>query len=107
MTPGGTRPTDWVLTIINGAASCASVALANATTGESCLWSNTLNATEYIRFDSARQVVEVSVDSGSNWTRRNENLTGLIPRLLGGVANTVTYTGPTTGTFSYTYTARG
>lgn len=107
MTPDGTKPCDWVLTIINGAASAASVNLANAATGESCLWANTLNANERIRFDSARQVVEVSTDGGANWTRRNENLTGVIPRLIGGINNAVTYSGPTTGTYSYTYTARG
>lgn len=107
MIPSGTQLTDWVLTIINGAASAASVTLANPVTGETAHWANTLNANEHIRFDSARQIVEVSTNGGSTWTRRNENLTGLIPRLKGGIENAVTYAGPTTGSYSYTYTAKG
>lgn len=106
MTPLGTQPTDWVLTIINGAVPAPYITLANPTTAETCHWANALGATERVRFDSARQAVEVSSD-GEIWTRRNENMTGLIPRLKGGVQNAVTYSGPTTGTYSYIYTARG
>lgn len=107
MTPGGTQITDWTFTVKNGAASCASVQLANATTGETVIWSNTLAASYWLRFSSVTQRAEVSTDSGANWTKNNANMTGRIPRIQGGVANTITLTGPTTGTHAYTYTARG
>lgn len=107
MTPNGTKLTDWVLTIKNGAASCASVQVANPVTGETVLWSNTLAADAWLRFSSATQRCELSTDDGANWTRRNDDVTGTIPRIQGGVSNAVVVTGPTTGEIDYTYTAKG
>ena len=107
MTPGGTQITDWVLTIKNGASAAASVQVYNPATGDTVVWSNSLAISAWIRFTSATQRMEVSTDSGANWTRRNENTTGLIPKLKGGVSNAVVITGPTTGTYEYTYTAKG
>lgn len=107
MTPGGTQLTDMVFIAKNGAASCASVQLANAATGETVLWSNTLNANEWLRLTSETQRAEVSTDSGATWTKNNANMTGVIPQLKGGVSNVLTLTGPTTGTYDITYTARG
>jgi len=107
MTPGGTRITDWVFTVKNGAASCASVTLANTTLGETVIWSNTLAANAWLRLSSATQRAEVSTDSGANWTKNNANMAGIIPRIKGGVSNTITLTGPTTGTHEYSYTAKG
>ena len=107
MTPGGTKLIDWVLTVKNGAASCASVQVYNPVTGETVVWANTLNATEWIRFTSETQRIDVSTDSGANWTRRVENVTGIICQLQGGVSNAVVLTGPTTGTYNYEFTARG
>ena len=40
-------------------------------------------------------------------TRRNENVTGLIPADQGGVNNAITITGLTGATADYTYTAKG
>lgn len=107
MTPGGTQITDMVFIVKNGAASCASVQLANAATGETVTWANTLAATYWLRFSSATQRAEVSADSGGTWTKNNANMTGLIPRLKGGVSNVLTLTWPTTGTYDITYTAKG
>ncbi len=107
MTPGGTQITDWVLTVKNGAASCASVQVANAANSGSVLWSNTLNANEWLRFTSETQRIEVSTDSGATWTKNNANTIGLIPKVQGGVSNVVTLTGPTTGTHEYSFTAKG
>lgn len=107
MTVGGTQITDWVLIVKNGAASCASVVVANAATSETVTWANTLAANTWLRFTSQTQRVETSTDSGANWTKNNANLTGLIPQLKGGVSNVITITGPTTGTYEYTYTAKG
>jgi len=107
MTPGGTQLTDMVFIVKNGAASCASVQLANAYTGETVLWNNTLAADYWLRFNSETQRAEVSADDGANWTKSNANMTGLIPKLKGGVSNALTLTGPTTGTYDITYTAKG
>lgn len=107
MTPTGTQITDWVLTIKNGASAAPSVTVANPATGESVVWANSLAINAWLRLTSATQRFEVSTDSGATWTKRNENVTGLIPRLKGGVSNAVTYVGPTTGTYTYTYTAKG
>lgn len=107
MTPGGSQITDWELTIKNGAASAASVQVYNPVTGETVTWSNTLAISAWLRLSSATQRCEVSTDSGATWTRSNANVTGLIPRLRGGVSNAVVITGPTTGTYTYTYTAKG
>jgi hypothetical protein len=107
MTPSGTQLTDWVLTIKNGITAAASVQVYNPATGETVTWSNALAIDAWLRLSSATQRCEVSTDSGATWTRRNENTTGMIPRLRGGVSNAVVVTGPTTGTYSYTYTAKG
>lgn len=107
MTPAGTQITDWILTITNGATPCGSVTISNDITGETAYWGNTLAALAIVRFDSARQVVDVSTDSGATWTRTNENMNGLIPRLKGGVDNDVAVAGPTDAVINYTYTARG
>lgn len=107
MTPAGTQITDWVLTIKNGATPAASVVVANPATGETVTWDNELAASAWLRLTSATQRCDVSTDSGSTWTKRNENVIGLIPKLQGGVSNAVTITGPTTGTYTYTYTAKG
>lgn len=107
MTPGGTQRTDWVLTVKNGAASCASVTVANAATSQTVHWANTLAANAWLRLSSATQRAEVSVDSGDNWTKTNTNMTGIICQLQGGVSNVITLTGPTTGTHEYSYTAKG
>lgn len=103
----GTQLTDAVYLIKNGAASCASVQINNASTGETVLWANTLPATHWLRLTSATQRIEVSTDSGTNWTKNNTNVTGIIPKLKGGEDNVITLTGPTTGTHNITYTARG
>lgn len=107
MNISGSQITDAVYLIKNGAASCASVQIYNASTGETVLWDNTLGASQWVRFNSANQRAETSVDSGSNWTKNNANMTGHIPKLQGGEDNTITLTGPTTGTHNVTYTARG
>jgi len=107
MTPDGTQLTDWVLTIKNGATAAASVGVSNAYTGESVIWANTLAVNAWIRFNSATQRIDVSTDSGANWTRRNENATGLIPQIRGGVSNVITITGVVGATADYSYTAKG
>lgn len=107
MTPDGTQITDWALTLKNGATPAVAVQVSNALTGETVLWSNTLNANEWLRLSSATQRIEVSTDSGANWTRRNENVTGLIPQIKGGVSNAITITGLSGATADYTYTAKG
>jgi len=104
---GGTQITDAVYLIKNGATPCASVQITNAATGQSVLWNNTLAASKWIRFSSTTQRVETSTDSGSNWTKSNAGVTGVIPRLQGGVANALTIVGPSTGTRRITYTAKG
>jgi hypothetical protein len=96
-----------VLTVKNGAASCASVQVYNPATGETVLWANTLAADAWLRFTSATQRCDLSVDSGVNWTKRNDNVTGVICQLQGGVENAVVLTGPTTGTHEYEFTAKG
>ena len=93
--------------IKNGAASCASVQLANAATGHAALWNNTLAADDWLRFDSETQRVDVSGDDGANWSKSNGGLVGTIPGVVGGVSNVLTLTGPTTGTYDYTFTAKG
>lgn len=103
----GTQITDAVWLIKNGAASCASVQIDNAATSETVVWENTLAANAWLRFSSATQRAETSVDSGANWTKNNTNMTGRIPRLKGGTDNAYTITGPTTGTHNITYTAKG
>ena len=107
MTPGGTQLTDWVLTLKNGGASASSVQVANAYTGESVLWANTLAADAWLRLSSETQRAEVSTDDGATWTRNNANMTGIICRLQGGVENAITITGLTGATADYTYTAKG
>lgn len=107
MTVNGTQITDAVWLIKNGAASCASVQIQNATTGQTVLWNNTLAASRWLRLTSETQRVEISTDSGATWTKSQSGTTGVIPRLQGGITNTVTLTGPTTGTYNVTYTARG
>lgn len=108
MTPDGTQITDWVLTLKNGLSdSASSVSVYNALTAEMVVWGNVLNAGEWLRLSSATQRCEVSTDSGATWTRRNENVTGLIPQIKGGVNNAITITGLTGATADYTYTAKG
>lgn len=107
MTPGGTQLTDWVLTIKNGATAAASVQVSNAYTNESVVWANALAVNAWLRLSSETQRCEVSTDSGANWTRRNENVTGVIPQLQGGVSNVITITGLVGATADYTYTAKG
>jgi hypothetical protein len=107
MSVAGTQIADAEYLIKNGAASCASVQIANAQTGESVIWNNTLAADAWIRFRSATQRVDISANDGATWTKSNTGTTGVIPRLRGGINNTVTITGPTTGTREITYTARG
>jgi hypothetical protein len=107
MSVAGTQIADAVYLIKNGAASCASVQIANAATGQNVVWNNTLDANAWLRLNSATQRAETSTDSGASWTRQNANMLGVIPRLRGGVTNTITITGPTTGTRNITYTAKG
>jgi len=106
MNVAGNLITDAVLIIKNGASSASSVGVSNPATGQTFVWSNTLAANAWLRLSSDSQRAEVSVDSGGNWTKSNANVTGVIPKLQGGVNNAVEITGPTTGTFEYTYTAR-
>jgi len=107
MTPGGTKLIDWVLTVKNGAASCASVQVYNPVTGETVVWANALAADAWIRFTSATQRIDVSVDDGDTWVKNVANVTGVICQLQGGVANGVVLTGPTTGTYEYEFTPKG
>ena len=108
MAAAGTQLADAVWLIKNGATPCASVQIENAAVGTSILWTNTLNASEWLRFTSQTQRVELSTDSGSNWTKVNQYITsGKVPKIQGGVDNDYTITGPTTGTHSITYTAVG
>lgn len=107
MTPGGTQLTDWVLTLKNGATAAASVQVTNAYTGESVVWANALAVNAWLRMSSETQRIEVSTDSGATWTRRNENVTGVIPQLQGGVSNVITISGLVGATADYTYTAKG
>lgn len=107
MTVGGTQRTPLTWIVKNGAASCAGVTLSNAATGESVVWGNTLAVSAWLRLRSDIQRAEVSTDSGANWTKRNENMTGVIPQLQGGTSNVITQVGPTTGTHEYSYTAKG
>lgn len=107
MIVSGTQRAHLVWIVKNGAAPVGSVTLNNAATGETVVWANTLNANEWLRFRSEIQRAEVSADGGENWTKRNENMTGLIPQVQGGINNVVTQTGPTTGTYEFIFTARG
>ena len=107
MTPDGTQLTDWVLTLKNGASAAASVSVSNALTGEMVVWANALPAGAWLRMNSETQRCEVSEDDGETWTRRNENVTGLIPQIQGGVANAVTIAGLVGATADYEYTAKG
>lgn len=107
MTPEGTQITDWVLTLKNGATAAAYVSVLNTLTGEIVVWGNALGVGEWLRLDSATQRCEVSADEGETWVRRNENVTGLIPQIRGGVENAVTITGLVGATADYTYTAKG
>jgi len=107
MNVGGSQKADATYLIKNGAAACASVQIYNASTGETVLWNNTLDADMWIEFDSALQRVRTSTNSGTSWTKNNTNMTGRVAKLQGGENNAITLTGPTTGTHNVTYTARG
>jgi len=106
LTPDGNRLTDWVLTLKNGGSAAASVQVTNAYTGESVIWANVLAADAWLRFSSETQRAEVSTDNGANWVRTNQNMTGVICQLMGGVSNPVTITGLTGATADYSYTAK-
>ena len=96
-----------MLTLKNGVSVAAFVSVSNALTGESVVWTNSLAAGAWLRLSSATQRCEVSTDDGETWVRRNENVTGLIPQIKGGVANEITISGLTGATYEFEYTAKG
>ena len=90
------------------AASVTSVTLANSTTGETVTWTGALSSGHWLKFDTARGVIEKSTDSGGNWTNVNYGVSGSYQdvRLKGGVQNTLVVTGVSSGTLTVTYTGR-
>ena len=102
----GTRRSAAIWLIKDSGSGSSFVQIENASTGQTVLWNNALTAGQWLRFTSNGQKAEVSSDSGSNWTTRPENTTGVIPEVLGGEDNVTTVTG-LDGTVAVTYTAVG
>lgn len=105
--PGNTyaKPV-WTLTN-GGAEPVTSVTVANATTGDTFVWTGSLQVGERLRVDAARQHCERSMD-GTTWTAAMSGVSGAcpFPRILGGVQNAVTITGIGTGTMGIVYRGR-
>lgn len=103
--PEGVRTVDAVWLVKNSGDDAASVTLANATTGDTAVWANTLPGGNWLRMTSQTQKFEVSDDSGETWTEVPANTSGRIPRVSGGQQNDITLTGLADGTWDLSYTA--
>lgn len=91
---GNTPSRNLVATFTNNAGTVTSIVLANTTRSESATWSGTLAAGDMLRFDTERQIVEKSTDSGTTWTNANSGLTAAhtFAQVTDGTADSFTVT---------------
>lgn len=91
--------------IQNGATESAGITLANAATGETAVYTDTIAPDAWLRLDSETQKFEMSDDDGATWSDVPAHTSGVVPQVSGGEENTVTVSGITDGLLDVTYTA--
>lgn len=94
----------WIVKATNGASS---VTFTNSTTGETLTYAASLANGDWLKIDTAYQHVQKSTNSGSTYTDSMTAVSGRFPTLKGGVQNSITISGVTSGgTLTATYRAR-
>jgi len=92
---GGNTPSrKLIATFTNNSGTVTSIVLANTTRSESATWTGTLAAGDMLRFDTERQIVEKSTDSGATFTNANAGLNAAhtFALVTDGTADTFTVT---------------
>ena len=97
----------WIIDNTSGGA-VTSLTLNNTTKVESVTWTGSLADTNWLRIDTARGVIEKTVDDGANYTDAMSGVSGtfVLPTLKAGSSNSVTISGFSGATVGLTYTAR-
>lgn len=105
ITPGGTHEIKpaWIFEA-SGAATV--VALENADTDERVAWVGTLAAGNRLKFGAETWRVYFDAAGGDDWTLSMSNVSGVFPRLLPAVENTIRLLAPAAGSLRVIYRER-